>query len=217
MYIALEVEGHCETFKPFITSVSDTPLVLGHPWLKKHNPGIDWHKKTIDFARCPADCTPALQAIETIANKLAEKAHKNEEKPLPAYLSKYADVFLKEQFKQLPPHRTWDHAIDLVPDLIIKRSKVYPLSPAELKALNQFLEENQNSGRIRPSKSPMTSLVFFVKKKDGSLQCVQDYWHLNSQTIKNTYLIPFISTITEGMVGQSLFSKLDICWGYNNQ
>ena len=31
------------------------------------------------------------------------------------------------------------------------------------------------TGRIRPSKSPMTSLVFFIKKKDGALRLVQEY------------------------------------------
>ena len=88
--------------------------------------------------------------------------------------------------------------------------------PAMLKALDQFQEENQQTRRIQPSRSPMTSPVLFVKKKDSSLCCVQDYQHLNSQMIKNTYPIPIIS-IMEGMAGQSLFLKLDICWGYNNQ
>ncbi|GLB40097.1 hypothetical protein LshimejAT787_0706070 [Lyophyllum shimeji] len=44
-----------------------------------------------------------------------------------------------------------------------------------LVASNVFLEENLKSGRIRPSKLPMASPVFFIKKKDGSLRLVQDY------------------------------------------
>ncbi|KDQ25783.1 hypothetical protein PLEOSDRAFT_1026933, partial [Pleurotus ostreatus PC15] len=48
-------------------------------------------------------------------------------------------------------------------------TKCYPLSPAEQKQLDEFLEENLRTGRIRPSKSPMAAPVFFVKKKDGSL------------------------------------------------
>ena len=54
----------------------------------------------------------------------------------------------------------------------------YPLSPNEQSELDEFLQENLKSGCIRPSKSPMASPVFFIKKKDGSLQLVQDYQEL---------------------------------------
>ena len=47
--------------------------------------------------------------------------------------------------------------------------KVYLLSPKEQVELDAFLEENLCTGRICLSKSPMASLVFFIKKKDGSL------------------------------------------------
>jgi hypothetical protein len=53
-----------------------------------------------------------------------------------------------------------------------------------------FLKENLETGCIRPSKSPMASLVFFIKKKDGSLQLVQDYRALNAITVKNKYPSP---------------------------
>jgi len=84
-------------------------------------------------------------------------------------------VFTKENFDILPDHRQWDHAIELVLGSEPKSSKVYPLSPVEQKELDSFLEENLRTGRIRPSKSPMAVLVFFIKKKDGSLRLVQDY------------------------------------------
>ena len=61
--------------------------------------------------------------------------------------------------------------------------------------LDAFLEENLHTGRIRPSKSPMASPVFFIKKKDGSLQLVQDYQALNSVMVKNRYPIPLISEL----------------------
>lgn len=59
--------------------------------------------------------------------------------------------------------------------------------------------------------------MFFRKKKDGSLWCVQDYQHLNSQTIKNAYPILLISSIVGGIHGNTLFLKIDIHWGYNSQ
>ena len=67
------------------------------------------------------------------------------------------------------------------------------LSTVEQKELDAFLEENLKSGRIRPSRSPMASPVFFVKKKDGTLRLVQDYRKLNDMTIKK--LLSFASNI----------------------
>ena len=101
------------------------------------------------------------------------------------YLTEYAAVFSKTDFDQLPERRPWDHAIDLTPGAKPADCKVYPLNPQEQKALDQFLEENLRSGRIRPSKSPMASPFFFVKKKDGTLRPVQEHCKLNEITVKN--------------------------------
>jgi len=43
------------------------------------------------------------------------------------------------------------------------------------------------NSHIHPSKSPMGAPMFFVKKKDGSLCLIQDYWKLNEITVKNSY------------------------------
>ena len=64
-------------------------------------------------------------------------------------------------------------------------------------------------------KSPMASLVFFIKK-DGSLQLVQDYQALNMVTIKNWYPIPLISKLIMQVHGAKYFTKLDVHWGFNN-
>ena len=92
------------------------------------------------------------------------------------------------------------------------------MSPVEQKELDDFLEENLSSGRICPSKSPMVSPVFFVKKKDGKLRFVQDYQKLNVMTVKNTYLLPLIPDIINQISDSKAryFTKLDVCWGYNN-
>ena len=62
----------------------------------------------------------------------------------------------------------------------------------------------------------MASPVFFIKKKDGSLRLVQDYWALNSITVKNRYPIPLISELITQLQGAKYFTKLDVRWGFNN-
>jgi hypothetical protein len=56
------------------------------------------------------------------------------------------------------------------------------MSLEEQKELDAFLEEALSTGHIRPSKSPIGTPVFFVKKKDGKLRFVQDYRALNAIT-----------------------------------
>ncbi|VDC03698.1 unnamed protein product [Peniophora sp. CBMAI 1063] len=87
---------------------------------------------------------------------------------------------------------------------------------AEQDELRKFIEENLKSGRIRPSKSPMASPFFFIKKKDGSLRPVQDYRKLNEMTVKNRYPLPLIQELLDKLKGARYFTKLDVCRGYNN-
>jgi hypothetical protein len=97
----------------------------------------------------------------------------------------FAKVFSEEESHRLPKHQPWDHAIDLVPDATMHwKVKSYPMSPAEQVELDKWLEENLAKGYLRPSKSPMASPVFFIKKKDGKLRLVQDYRRLNKITIQ---------------------------------
>jgi len=62
----------------------------------------------------------------------------------------------------------------------------------------------------------MASLVFFIKKKDGTLWLVQDYRALNAMTVKNKYPLPLISELINKLRGAKYFTKLDVQWGFNN-
>jgi len=162
-----------------------------------------------------------LRAASTTSQKLAEGACRSAEarkKPFipPDCIRGFESVFAKEDFDVLPEHRQWDHAIELILGAEPKSSKVYPLSPVEQKELDSFLEENLRTGRIRPSKSPMAAPVFFIKKKDSSLQLVQDYRALNSMTVKNKYPLPLISELVSQLRRARYFTKLDVHWGFNN-
>ena len=107
------------------------------------------------------------------------------DRKIPDYLRDFENVFSKESFDALPERKVWDHAIELEPGSKPSNCKVYPLSPKEQDGLDAFLQENLQTGRIQPSKSPMASPVFFIKKKDGALRLVQDYRALNAMTVKN--------------------------------
>lgn len=153
--------------------------------------------------------------------ELAQRAHAKDilrkaDETVPTIYHEFLDVFEKKAAKRMPDHRPYDHAIDLKPDFIPKSSKVYPLSPREQEALDAFLSENLRKGYIVLSNSPMASPFFFVAKKDGTLRPCQDYCYLNSGTVRNAYPLPLISELVDQLEGATVFSKLDICAGYNN-
>src|SRR5258708_2284789 len=135
---------------------------------------------------------------------------------VPAQYHDFRDVFSKEAFDKLPLRKAWDHTIDLTPGTELPHSQTFPLSPAEQKELDDFLWENLANGCICPSKSPTGAPVFFVKKKDGSLHLVQDYWKLNEIMVKNSYPLPLISDVLTHLHNAKFFTVLDLQWGFNN-
>ena len=97
-----------------------------------------------------------------------------------------------------------------------RKEKVYPLSREEIEEVREFIKEQLRKGYIWLSKSSQTALVFFVGKKNGKKQMVQDYKYLNEWTIKNNYPLPLILDVLENIGTKRVFTKIDLRWGYNN-
>jgi len=66
------------------------------------------------------------------------------------------------------------------------------------------------------SKSRYTAPCFYIPKKDGSLQLVQDYRKLNQITIKDKMPLPLIGEVIDKLKEARYFNKLDLIWEYNN-
>ncbi len=86
----------------------------------------------------------------------------------------------------------------------------------EDEAVQKFLHDELEKGYIRESKSPYASSFFFVRKKDGKLQPVQDYRKINALTIRNQYPLPLITDLIRNLSNAHIYTKLDVRWGYNN-
>jgi len=112
--------------------------------------------------------------------------------------------------------KIWDYAIDLKEMFKPQKGKIYLLSKNVREEVQNFIEDQLRKGYIRPSKSPQTLPVFFVGKKDGSKQMVMDYCNLNSQTVKNNYLLSLITELIDNMSSKRVFMKIDLRWGFNN-
>jgi len=145
-----------------------------------------------------------------------EEDHRKVEGLMPRRFHKWKKVFGKVESKWMPTRKPWDYAIDLREDFVPRKGRIYPLSRTEKEEVQAFVESQLKKGYIRPSKSPQTSPVLFVPKKDGKKRMVQDYRYVNKETIKNSYPLPLISELIDNMGTKKVFTKMDLQWGYNN-
>ena len=65
----------------------------------------------------------------------------------------------------------------------------------DLKELKTQLQDLADKDFIRPSVSPWSAPVLFVKKKDETMRLCIYYKQLNKMTIKNKYLLPRIDDL----------------------
>ena len=166
---------------------------------------------------------PMIEEEEMIARIVEEKENEEDliklratEEMVPQRFHKYLKVFEKKKSERMLTRKAWDYAIDLREGFVPKKGKIYPLSRVEREEVQEFVKNQLRKGYIRPFKSPQTSPVFFVPKKDGKKRMVQDYSYLNSWMIKNNYPLPLISDLIDSIRKKKKFTKMDLQWGYNN-
>ena len=80
----------------------------------------------------------------------------------------------------------------------------------EEEALNQWLDKQLKAGLIVESKSRYVAPCFYIPKKDGLLQLVQDYKKLNQVIIKDKTLLPLIGEVINKLKEARYFNKLNL-------
>ncbi|KAL0167476.1 hypothetical protein M9458_035698, partial [Cirrhinus mrigala] len=211
---------HTEELRFLVLEGSTVSVILGRPWLQLHHPELSWDP--CDIVRwgkhCHTNCLVNLPT-STVAPVFLSSTRIESPEPaftpeIPAEYMSFQDVFSKQAATQLPPHRPWDCAIDLLPGAQLPKKLVYPLSIPEHQALEEYIKEALQQGFIQPSTSPAAS-SFFVGKKDGGLRPCIDYRQLNSQIIQQPYPLPLVPAALEELRGAQVFTKLDLRSAYN--
>lgn len=126
------------------------------------------------------------------------------------------DAFDPDKVWELPPHRSYDHHIEIDGDKKkLPQSQVYPISNYKLEKLKEYLDEKLKKGFISLSHAPYTSSVLFAVKSNGSLQVYVNYWKLNAITKRNWYPIPLIEETLAKVTGCKYLTKLDVIAAFN--
>ena len=149
--------------------------------------------------------------------KIRKEPDKTNPENLLEYIRLFTHLFNKKKFEKLPERRKLDHKINLMNEALKElNAKAYAMTLKEEEALNQWLDEQLKAGLIVESKSRYAAPCFYILRKDGSLQLVQDYRKLNQVTIKDKMPLPLIGEVIDKLKEAKYFNKLDLIWGYNN-
>ena len=178
-------------------------IILGKPWLAKHNPQIDWRNNLITFkfhngshvtwkangsckkkelnGMCSAKKICSLLRKQRVAERsfmlvIRDAHHDSQSKSQGSdFILEYADVFPTELPKRLPPHRHIEHDIILKEGSSPSFQYPYRMSPTQKAEVEKVVKELLDLGYIRPSMSPWGAPVLFAPKSDGTLRfCIDD-------------------------------------------
>ncbi|KAL0184930.1 hypothetical protein M9458_020626, partial [Cirrhinus mrigala] len=170
-------------------------VVLGRPWLIQHAPDINWQSGEIQHWS------------ESVCSTTVESPNVHTVVKIPPEYSDFHDVFSKEAATQLPPYRQWDCCIELIPGAKLPKGHVYPLSPPERAAMEEYIQETLKQGFIRP---------FLFRSQEGWWTLPRiDYHVLNQATVKFAYPLPLVLAALEELRGARIFTKLDLRSAYN--
>ncbi|KAK3570675.1 hypothetical protein QTP86_024977, partial [Hemibagrus guttatus] len=183
---------HYERLAFYVTSSPANPVILGFPWLRRHDPHISW--RSGELVRWSITCLRGC-----LRDPVARPCRTSQvQRPLEAagghLPSQYMDfhmVFSEERAARLPHHQVWDCAIDLLPNASPPKGRIYPLSLPESKAMEEYIESSLAAGHIRPSTG------------------------LNAVTIRYPYPLPLVPAALEQLRGARVFTKLDLRSAYN--
>ena len=97
------------------------------------------------------------------------------------------------------------------PSVQPKKRKLCPMSSLELEELQKQIKLLLESGRIVPSSSPYGAPILFAEKKGGGrLRMCTDYRSLNSNTVSDSWPLPWLDEMLARLKGGRYSSKLDL-------
>ena len=125
---------------------------------------------------------------------------------------RFKDVFSRAASDTLPPHRPYDHKIELEgeQEAALSYSPLRHQSAEELLATKEYIVEHLGKGFIDSSQAPYAAPILFVRKANGSLRFCVDFRKLNAVTRKDRYPLPLLNETLARISKAKVFTKLDI-------
>lgn len=184
---------HIFQHDPRVLPLESYDLILGMDWLEMHSPmEVHWKSKWLSFPlngeqvilqglTAPHDSDVVVQLLAVDVHDSSDMA---EELPpeISAILAQFPQVFMVPT--SLPPKPACGHAIPLISGATPVNVRAYRYPPSLKDEIERQVNTMLEQGLIQPSKSPFSSPVLLVRKKDGTWRFCVDYRYLNAMTVK---------------------------------
>ena len=135
MDLLVRVGDHQERIHFLLGKTQSHMVILGHDWLKRHNPEIDWAKAEVKLSRCPKTCSslshccPTPPKASTLASASIPDTRFSKSGPTPDWPSLYPSVFSEAKWDELPrSHLDFDIKIEFKTDPGHLTSKLFSLT-----------------------------------------------------------------------------------------
>ena len=219
-----------------ILDSEEPTLLLGRQFMKKlGSVKFDFEKGLVKLGGswsqigCTINgCTPLARAqvvmqieeLDRDSNKEAPelvnpRLTKREQERLRGLVEDHGYIFSGSRKQPARTKLSTRHAI-ITGDALPQCSRPRRVPPKWEAEINCQLQEmlGANPPICQPSKSPWSSDVVLVKKKDGTLRFAVDYRRLNAITKRDVYSLPNPQSIFDKLRGNCFFTKLDIASAY---
>ena len=119
MSLEIKINGYKETLEAAVTDLNRMDIFLGHDWLVKYNPEVNWKNSTIRFTRCLGSCmmkhedirfktrrtkttTEITETKKQDNGEISKKLDKTNPEDLLEYIQPFTHLFNKKKFEKLP-------------------------------------------------------------------------------------------------------------------
>lgn len=209
-------------------------IILGVQWLRTLGPcEVDWEKQILSFMTTDGkvtlqgdvenaqltsntmECSPGVEWDGDTIKLFSSTVVTIPEAPeaIKAVVDSFKEVFAEPT--GLPPKRGYEHAIRFWEGTKPMSIRPYRYPHTQMEAIETMVKQMLETGVIRNSRSPYSSPVLLVKKKDGGWRFCVDYRAVNKAKIPDKYPIPVIDQLLDELNGAVIFSKLDLRSGYH--
>ena len=164
---------------------------------------------------------PAAPRPATKTFKLGEQLGGEQEEA--KFLEEFKDI-LADSLSEVRDSPGYEEAVKKRPRATVRTQhhetapfrRAYKMSATQLQELRKQLDDLMAKGYIRPSSSPYGAPVLLVPKPhcDNEWRLVIDYRGINEITIRSRYPIPNVSQLMDELQGSTVFSTLDMLWGF---
>jgi len=158
--LILRYQNHSEQTLFAVAGLGKQKLILGHSWLRKHNPKIDWVTGEVKMSRCPPRCCSRCRdkaQVERITWKAEiQWAEAVSDGPVPEL---HADSEEEEPEEAEEPIEPGDHifAIGLVP------------APVEIRATSSISQRLAEAFKRNSKASAPVKLGFWMEMSNPKL------------------------------------------------